>query len=270
MTLSSTRTLAHGLNILARAIASLLGRGKALKVLGHARSLMISQAPFEIGDRVLRLAVLDRRGAYWALDGVSSEPETRRWIDGFASTDVFYDVGANIGLYSLYASLCRDCRCVALEPNPFSFDGLIRNILLNRLEGRISPLCLAVGDEEGMSRLGMVSDQSGAVGSTLAQLGDDRRQVATMVMRLDNLVKLKDIPFPNHIKIDVDGIEESVLAGARAVLSDSRVKSVLIEVADHSPEQVQALRSGLEACGLVLSEKDGSDANWIFRRAFAG
>ncbi|MBC7908035.1 MAG: FkbM family methyltransferase [Rhodospirillaceae bacterium] len=267
MKISSTRSLAKALSISVRAVAALLGRSKALKVLGHVRYLLIAQQRVNIGGHMVQLAVLDRRGAYWAQDGSSSEPETQRWIESFAANDVLYDVGANIGLYSLYAATARQCRCVALEPNPFSFDGLVRNTLLNGLEDKITALCLALGDERGLFGLGMVSDQSGAVGSTLAQLGDGRTQVMTMVTRLDNLVELNNIPFPNHIKIDVDGIEDLVLAGGKAVLSDNRVKSVLLEVCDRTPEQVDALRLGMEACGLFRSAKDSSNTNWIFRRA---
>lgn len=142
----------------------------------------------------------------------------------------------------------------------------MRNILLNGLESKITPLCLALGNEKGLFELGISSDQSGAVGCTLAQHGDSRTQVMTMVTRLDDLVELDNIPYPNHIKIDVDGIEDLVLAGAQTVLSDSRVKPVMMEIYDRTPEQIVALRSDLEARGLFVSEKDSSHLNWIFRR----
>ena len=267
MKFSSSRVMAHALTASVRSIAGVLGTRKALKVLGHVRYLLTPHPQVIMGGQEFRLAVLDRQGAYWALDGISSEPETRRWVESFAADQVFYDIGANIGLYSLFASLKTGCRCVSIEPNPFSYDGLIRNVLLNKVQDKVIALCMAVGDDEGLLRLGMVTDESGAVGSTLAQSEDGRTQVAAVVTRLDSLVKLKNIPFPNHVKIDVDGIEDQILAGAQATLADSRVKSVLIEVCDRQPEQVTALRSSLEACGLALSQKDSSETNWIFRRA---
>jgi len=263
--LSSTRLLAHGLSALVKATAGLFGQRRALKVLGHVRYLLMSHVRLSIGAQSIRLVVLDRQGAYWAGQGTSSEPETCRWIDGFAADEVLYDVGANIGLYSLYAA-SSGCRCVAVEPNPFSFEALIRNTLLNQLEGRIVPLCLALGDGEGLVRLGIVSDQSGAVGSTLAEAADKRTQLAAIVTRLDDLVGIADMPFPNHIKIDVDGIEDLVLKGGRATLSDPRVKSLLIEVCARVPEDERALVEGMKACGLVLSEAECSQANWVFRR----
>jgi FkbM family methyltransferase len=265
--LSSTRALAHAVNFLVRTVAALLGPARALRALGHVRHLLTAQAYFAVGDRHLSLVVLDRQGAYWALQGNSSEPETRSWIDGFDDGDVLYDVGANIGLYSLYAASRRNCRCVALEPNPFSFDALIRNMLLNHLEDAIIPLCMALGDDDGLMKLGMVSDQSGSVGSTLAMSGDGRVQVAAMVTRLDSLTRMKNLPFPNHIKIDVDGIEEQVLAGGRGMLSDVRIKSVLIEISGRTPQRAAALSAHLESCGLLLSRHEGSTENWIFRRS---
>lgn len=265
--LSSTRMIAHGLNTSVRAVGSLLGHTRSLKVLGQLRYLLTSHAEVVLGDRRLRLVILDRHGSYWALDGTSSEPKTIGWINGFAADDVFYDIGANVGLYSLYASLHRHCRCVALEPNPFSFDALIRNMLLNQLQGRITALCLAAAQHDGITALGFVSDQSGAIGSTLTDRNGAGARIDAMVTRLDTLVQLNHIPFPNHIKIDVDGIEDLVVAGALSTLGDNRVRSLLIEVCDGPPERLAKLNACLHECGLTHSEHQSSTSNWVFNRA---
>lgn len=264
--LSSTRIIARSLNASVRALGFLFGQTRSLKILGQLRYLLTSHVEVVVAGQTLHLVILDRHGSYWALNGASSEPKTIRWIDGFTADAVFYDIGANIGLYSLYASLHRKCRCVALEPNPFSFDALIRNTLLNRLQSRVTALCLAAAHNDGITALGFVNDQSGAIGSALTDCDGAGARIDAMVTRLDTLVKLDGIPFPNHIKIDVDGIEHLVVAGALSTLADSRVRSLLIEICNGAPEQQAKLIACLHECGLTHSEHQSSATNWVFNR----
>ena len=63
----------------------------------------------------------------------SKEPETIEWIDGFKDGDVFWDVGANIGVYSLYASIGRRIEVLAFEPSASNYLLLNRNIEYNHL-----------------------------------------------------------------------------------------------------------------------------------------
>ena len=68
----------------------------------------------------------------------SKEPETLAWIDSFHEDSVFWDIGANIGLYSLYAARHKNCRVIAFEPSFFNLEILVRNINLNNLSPLIS------------------------------------------------------------------------------------------------------------------------------------
>ena len=62
---------------------------------------------------------------------LTKEPETIEWINGFNKTDIFWDIGANVGVYSLYAAL-RGLSVLAFEPSPSNYYLLSRNIEINK------------------------------------------------------------------------------------------------------------------------------------------
>ena len=72
-----------------------------------------------------------------ARTATTREPDTIAWIDGFEPGSVLWDIGANVGVYSLYAALARDVRVVAFEPAAANFFLLTRNIALNGLNAKI-------------------------------------------------------------------------------------------------------------------------------------
>lgn len=263
--LSSTDILARVSVLVIKMLAWPLDSRRARKFVGRLRQALSQVAEISLGGVVLRLVILDKCGVYWEQVGPSCEPETLRWIEGFAADEVLFDVGANVGFFSLYAGL-RGCRCVAIEPNPFSFHALARNILANGLDRQVVPLCLALAKAPGIGRLGIAGEQSGMVNSTLAGPDDLRRALGTATLTLDDLMRLPGLDFPNHLKIDVDGLEEAVLSGAGQVLADPRLRSLLIEVGDRDCGQRAAIRADRARHGLELSRDDGSDGNWIFRR----
>ena len=83
---------------------------------------------------------------YWPRHGFAAEPQTLEWIDTIGGGDVLWDVGANVGAYTLYAARIPGISVLAFEPNPFTFHTLVKNISLNRLEDSIKAFCLAFSD----------------------------------------------------------------------------------------------------------------------------
>lgn len=75
---------------------------------------------------------------------LTKEPKTLRWIDTFQAADVLWDIGANIGCYSLYAA-ARGVTVHAFEPSPVNFRLLTRNAGLNGFSGlTVFPYALAL------------------------------------------------------------------------------------------------------------------------------
>jgi FkbM family methyltransferase len=190
----------------------------------------------------------------WRVDTLfEKEPITIEWIAGFAPNDVLIDVGANVGMYTIWAAKTRGTRVFAFEPESQNYALLNRNILLNGLEPIVSAYCLALSDVAGLSQLHL---SQFAPGNSCHSLGErvnfkhEPMQPAfsqgCISARLDDLVASGAIAEPDHIKIDVDGFEPKVIAGARRIIEGGKLRSLLIEVnqnlADHM-EMVAALNA---------------------------
>ena len=180
---------------------------------------------------------------------------------------MLYDIGANVGIFTIYAAKARAARVVAFEPNPFSFRVLARNLELNGITGRVTPLCLALGGATGTETLALSHMESGSVGNRLSAGGGGALFLETLAFGLDDLVGR--LPAPNHVKLDVDGNEPEILAGARATIADPRLKSILCEFAGHGEDVLARMDSLLGLCGLALDESrpgDGSDNRLYVRQ----
>ena len=169
------------------------------------------------------------------------EPGTVRWIrDTVRPGDVFYDVGANIGIFTIIAArrVGPTGHVVAFEPHAANFAALIGNIAANALGDHVTVVNAAVHRSSGFHDFNYASLD---VGSSRSQLMGNRvpgeSPFATVARELkcsvaiDQLIADGLMPRPTHIKIDVDGNEPAIVAGMAGLLSsDGRPRSVSIEV----------------------------------------
>lgn len=185
-------------------------------------------------------------GAKWRVKTMfTKEPDTIAWISAMSPGEVFLDVGANIGLYSLYAAF-HGLRVYAFEPQAASYAQLVKNIQINGLSEKVTAYCAALTDETAWSRL-YVSDTKAA--GSMNNFGEERNfRKETQEFKESQGsfgTTIDALPWQfDHIKIDVDGIEEKVVWGAAEKLNG--VKSMLVEINHNLPEHlavVQALRS---------------------------
>ena len=167
----------------------------------------------------------------------TKEPDTIEWIAGFAPEHILADIGANVGMYTVWAAKTRGVRVVAFEPEAQNYALLNQNVHANRLDKLVQAYCIAISDSQGLGQLHLSELVTGASCHTFgASLDHNSRPRSSAYAQgcvsfsLDALVASGAVPVPTHIKVDVDGIEPKVIAGARATLSDERVKSVLIEI----------------------------------------
>ena len=163
----------------------------------------------------------------------TKEPETLEWIDGFEKRSTFWDVGCNIGLYSIYAAK-KDNEVYGFEPSFINLEVIARNININNLKNNFFVLPIALNDNSKMSELKLTSSIWGSAHSTFdknyGQDGDKIEQkftYKTIGFSMDEISKILNLPNPDYIKIDVDGIEHLILKGGINILRNS--KSVLIE-----------------------------------------
>ena len=220
----------------------------------------------------------------WRVDSLfEKEPITIEWIAGFKPDDVLVDVGANVGMYTVWAAKTRGVRVFAFEPESQNFALLNRNILLNGLGNQVNAYCLAMSDVAGLSQLHLSQFMAGGSCHSLGEKVDFKHEPmrpafsqGCVSARLDDLVASGTVPEPDHIKIDVDGFEPKVIAGAQRIIEGGKLRSMLIEVnqnlADH-----QRMVAGLNALGYqhdpaqvaAAERKDGpfkGCAEYVFKR----
>ena len=117
----------------------------------------------------LKLFVPDELNDWRAITFASKEPETLAWIDTFENSSVFWDVGANIGLYSIYAAEKKSCKVVAIEPSIFNLEILAKNIALNKAERLVTIFPIALTNQNSQGLFSMSSDEVGGALSTFGK-----------------------------------------------------------------------------------------------------
>ena len=202
---------------------------------------------------------------YFRADSFSTkEPETLEWIDSIPTGSVLWDIGANVGLYSCYAAKQKKCTVFSFEPSVFNLELLARNIFINGLVDKITIIPLPLSDELRISSLNLSSTYWGGALSTFDQsYGHDGKELekvfefSTIGLSMADAVQRLQIPVPDYIKMDVDGIEHLILKGGVCVLAD--VKGILVEVNEDYKEQNEKVTKTLAEAGLVLKTKRHSD-----------
>ncbi len=160
----------------------------------------------------------------------TKEPETVEWIKSFDPYSVFFDVGANIGVYSLYcAAIHPNSTVFAFEPDKKNYIRMVENISLNGFKN-IIPFLWIVADKRGKRGFKSQSDEIGSSGGQMDQKGN-------LISRpIDGMM----IGTPQHIKIDIDGQEVKVIRGMKRILKNESLKSVLIEIDNDRDEIMRA------------------------------
>tara|TARA_B100001057_G_C22849539_1_gene950403 strand:+ start:2146 stop:3000 length:855 start_codon:yes stop_codon:yes gene_type:complete len=179
----------------------------------------------------------------------SKEPETINWINNFKNKNkeiIFWDIGANIGLYSVYASLKHKnkIRTISFEPSNNNLRILSRNISLNNLQKKIYINSLALGRKK--TNYQQFADDQFIEGSAFNQLRNDikKRKNNAYTLLSSSIDKMSEINknlFPNYIKIDVDGNELDILTGGKKTFKKKFVHSVLIEIDEKSKDYKKIL-----------------------------
>lgn len=171
----------------------------------------------------------------------TKEAGTCQWIrDEVRPGEVFYDIGANIGLYTILAGKQVGPRgkVYGFEPHGPNFARLLGNITLNGLEDVVAPCSVALHDRPGFLPFNYVSSEAGSADS---QLGTSHRSAETeyrpeiselkCAASIDALIADGAVEPPHHVKLDVDGNELLIVRGmTRLLRSADHPRSIQIEV----------------------------------------
>ncbi len=189
----------------------------------------------------------------------TKEPETLSWINSFKKNEAFLDIGANIGIYSIFAAL-RGNKTVSIEPDALNYALLNLNFKENDLQEKAIAYCLAFHSENLFSAFNVRNlvwgSSQNSFDNNLDQWGNKyspKHAQGIYGFKVDTF--LEEINFqPNHIKIDVDGNEYLILLGSKKTLMKKTLKSILIELVETRKDYRDCI-SIIESLGFRLRKK---------------
>ncbi len=168
----------------------------------------------------------------------TKEPETLYWIENeIKDGDVVFDVGANIGIYTLYiAKLYPNASIYSFEPYFDNYVKLCHNAFLNKFDN-VTPMYIGISDKMQIADLYIKDETVGSSGHQLFQCKDEwnnnftpKGKHSVLTISLDDFCTQFNVKTPQHVKIDIDGLEQHVVEGMIPILYSNKIKSVLIEV----------------------------------------
>lgn len=184
----------------------------------------------------------------WRVDSFYyKEPETLEWIDSFQKKDfIFWDIGANIGLYSIYNSLKnKNSKTICFEPSTSNLRILSRNISINNLGNNIRIFPIPLTNKE--NKFLTMNENQFIEGGALNTFGENfnfegkkftsYHKYQLFGTSINYLLKNNLLAEPDYIKIDVDGIEHLILESANKYLSSKKIKSISIEINENFTQQ---------------------------------
>ena len=202
----------------------------------------------------------------WRVDTLlSKEPETIKWIDEFdGEKKIFWDIGANVGIYSIYAVVKhQNIEVVSFEPSFSNLRTLSRNISINNLEDQITIFPLPLSNTDNKFQMMEESEfiegwSMNSFGTGLNFEGKDfksKNKYKIYGCSINKILNDRILKKPNFLKIDVDGIEHLILEGAQDYLADKELKSILVEINENFKDQFEGVLNILKKSNFKFIEK---------------
>lgn len=137
--------------------------------------------------------------------------------------DLFVDIGANIGSYTVLASGHVGTNTFSFEPVPSTFSHLINNISINQIADKVKAFNIALGSQKGNIDFTSSYDTVNHVANK-----DETNTIRVPIETLDNILQNQKAPI--LLKIDVEGFETEVIKGASITLNQNSLKAIIIEL----------------------------------------
>jgi FkbM family methyltransferase len=250
-------------------VRALPGPGRARVQSRFAHALVSDTFPVSTPRGPISFVLLGQGTAIRAMSLLTKQPATLEWIESFRPGGVFWDVGANVGVFSLYAALRGDTAVVAFEPAAVNYFLLAANCEANRADDRVQCLLAGLGKEKAVGRLA-VSQFAPADSFSFRQKpdGEPLARQAALLLPMDALVEEFGLAPPTYVKIDVPGLTEDIIAGGARTLRRPDVRELHIEMRERSSTGGRIV-TALEGMGFSVAARSshGDTTDVTFARA---
>lgn len=202
----------------------------------------------------------------------SKEPEIINWIDSYGDENNFFDIGSNIGLYSIYYAKTKKGEVYTFEPSVFNTEVLVKNIIANEVEDSVYVLNIPLSEKKSLNNFNLQSMEAGHSGSSFGvnygARGNKIKKIShykTLSFSIDDLFETGLIKkIPKLVKIDVDGIEIDILKGGAKCLSHPNCHSIYIETfRNENSDKSKKINDILINYGFKLKKTVGINEIWI-------
>jgi len=192
------------------------------------------------------------------------EPAIFRFLDSFLKSGmVYFDIGANIGLYSLFASkrVGKNGKIFSFEPQFETYNRFLQNIELNNFQN-IYAINKGVGDSDGSFTI--IQNEDSAKSYITKSLSEENELPKVEVINLDKFLTKNNLSKIDYLKIDVEGFEYNVLLGCYSLLKNNPPKIIQIELyanfLKRNRTSISEVKTYLNSLGYVffkLNAKEG-------------
>ena len=214
------------------------------------------------------------REYYTRSHSCQKEPGTIQWLEKHIKPGtVFYDVGANIGAYTLVAG-ALGAKVFAFEPAFQNFNQCNRNITLNGMDSNVSLFPVAFSTQTKIANFKYIEMTPGTSRCYYNEEGSYHLNIppvvekATIILSLDSFLEIFNLPEPEMLKIDVDGGERDVINGAKQTMKNTTLKSIQIEV-DETERPADDIKELIQSYGFKLTSQhkfQKNVSNFVFDR----
>ena len=188
----------------------------------------------------------------------TKEPETISWIKDF-KRGIFWDIGAYVGLYSIYSSkIVKNLKVFAFEPSIFNLEILIKNIYKNQKQDDIKIITNPISDFNKFDYFYLSTIEKGGANSSFGKKIENQFSYKTNSLSCDNLKNIYNLDEPNYVKIDVDGNELEILKSIFATFKN--IESFLVEVNEDQEEIFSLMEKNNYK--LVFNKEDRTNKIW--------
>lgn len=192
------------------------------------------------GDKALKFYIPNGACLWRAQTLKTKEPWTLEWINTFTEDDIFWDVGANVGVFTLYAAVMKGVKVFAFEPEAANYRVLNDNIRINNITNLVRAYCVGISDRHSLSELNLSIIETAASNHQLGLKANPAFIQGCVTFSLDNLCL--HLPKPTKLKIDVDGIEPLIVQGGLEQCLPN-VKNMLVETySGNHPKRLNTLK----------------------------
>ena len=207
--------------------------------------LLYITVPDKYSDKKIKFSIKNSSTYFRGTTLFTKEPITIEWIRSFKKKSIFFDIGANIGVYSLYAALCSEAKVYSFEPESNNFQNLMENIIINKQEEKILAFPIGISNETVLTKLHLSEFSNASSHHTVGDHAlnhnslkefDAKYKQGIFSTTIDSLIEKWNIPFPNYIKVDVDGIEHKIIESSDTIFQNKKLISLLIEINENRKE----------------------------------